>query len=180
MIEDNTVQTLGEAPEWLVMLMWATIAFAAIWLVASVFVHLRRKASNLTPVTAAKAKKSATPDFMKVDHKAREEAIKRGEAFDKELAEREAAEAAAKAPAERVSGLAKLASLLFSLFTLGGAIVGVISTADRMGETVSKMDQLGALLMHYPIQFAVCVFVIGFYIYSYFANKSWESAKPRI
>src|SRR5687768_3481576 len=70
-----------------------TVAVAAIWLALSIFVYWRRRAANLTPVTAPRRNKDAQPDFLNVDHKARREAIERGEAFERELEEREAEEA---------------------------------------------------------------------------------------
>ncbi|HOZ28878.1 MAG TPA: hypothetical protein PK080_16035, partial [Hyphomonadaceae bacterium] len=91
-----TNEDLG-IPIWLEPLLWVTVVIVAIWLASSIFIHLRRRATNLTSTHQAKVDKNATPDFMSVDHKAREAAIKRGEVFDKELTEREKAEAAAAA-----------------------------------------------------------------------------------
>ena len=84
-------------PEWLTYLMWGAVAFAALWLVSTIFIHMRRRATNLTSAQQAGVNKNAAPDFMKVDHKARDEAMKRGEAYDQELVEREKAAAAAAA-----------------------------------------------------------------------------------
>ena len=85
------------APEWLVYVMWAAVAFALVWVVSVIFIQMRRRATNLTSAHQAGVKKDATPDFMKVDQKARDAAMQRGQAYEKELETREAAEAAAAA-----------------------------------------------------------------------------------
>ena len=94
-----TNEDLG-IPAWLEPLLWVTVVLFAIWIASSVFIHLRRRATNLTSMHQAKVDKAAVPDFMSVDHKARDAAVKRGETYDRELVEREraAAEAAAGKP----------------------------------------------------------------------------------
>jgi hypothetical protein len=167
-----------DVPQWLNWLLWGTVILAAVWLLAQIFIAMRRSATNLTPVNAPDAKKSAQPDFLKVDHKAREEAIKRGEAYDKELTAREAAEAAAAGTTKQVktvSRLASLATLLFSVFSLVGTGVSVIWQVDRMGQTLTQADKLGMMIQKYPIPFAVCLFVIGYYVVIFFVKKQWKS-----
>lgn len=173
-------------PEWMTYLMWAAVGFAALWLVATVFIHMRRRATNLTSAQQAGVRKDATPDFMKVDHKARDAAMQRGEAFDRELTERAKAEAAAAAgkpakrePANMVKMLSGAASFAFSLFTLLGAILGTFRTMDAAGAQLSKMDQVGAVVMQQPIPALICLFVIGYTIFLWVSQKKWADA-PKI
>ena len=173
-------------PDWMTYLMWAAVAFAALWLVATVFIHLRRRATNLTSAQQAGVHKDATPDFMKVDHKAREAAVKRGEAFDRELIEREKAEAAAAAgkaakrePVNMLKTLSGIASFAFSLFTLLGAVLSTFRTMDAAGAQLSKLDQVGAVVTQNPIPALICLFVIGYTIFLWVSQKKWAEP-PRI
>ncbi len=167
-------------PEWLEWLLWVTVAAAVLWLLLTLFIYARRRASNLTPVTAADPKKNVAPDFLEVDHKARAAQIARGEAYEKELDAREAAEAAAAARAGKQMTLlqrfAGLATLLLSVFSLASTAVGVIWQVDRIGGVLSQGDKLGVVLQKYPIPFAVCTFVIGYYVVAYFVQKQWKTA----
>lgn len=172
-------ETILEVPAWVNAVLWATTAIAAIWLILTLFVWLRRRASNLTSASSADVKKSAQPDFMKVDHKAREEQIKRGESFEKDLEAREAAEAADAEIVKKAtvwSRLAGLATLLFSIFSLLSTAVGVIWQTGRIGEMLSQWDKLGIMVQRYPIPFAVSAFVIGFYVVMFFTRKQWKPA----
>lgn len=172
-------------PDWMLYLMWAAVAFAALWLVSAIFIQMRRRATNLTSAQQAGARKDATPDFMQVDHKAREAAMKRGEAYDKELVEREKAAAAAagkparKEPVGMLKRISAIAAFGFSLFTLLGSVLGTFRTLDQAGVQLSKMDQVGAIVAQYPIPAAVCVFVIGYTIFIWVSQKKWTEA-PKI
>ena len=173
-----TNEELG-IPGWLEPLLWVTVAIVVLWLASSVFIHLRRRASNLTSTHEAKAKKDASPDFLSVDHKAREAALKRGETFEKELAAREKAEADAagvkkpKTTASLFQSVAGIASFLFSLFSLAGIVVNVFTQVDRISNQVGKSDQVFAAVMKYPIPTAVCVFVLVYTLWYWIANKKW-------
>lgn len=173
-------------PDWMTYVMWAAVAFAALWLVSTVFVQMRRRATNLTSAQQAGVKKDATPDFLKVDHKAREAAIQRGETFDKELIEREKAEAAAAAgkaarrePMNMVKTISGIASFAFSLFTLLGAVLGTFRTMDAAGAQLSKLDQVGAVVTQNPIPALICLFVIGYTIYLWVSQRKWADT-PKI
>lgn len=171
-------------------LMWGAVAFGAIWLASTVFIHMRRRATNLTSAQQASVRKDAAPDFLKVDHKARDAAMKRGETYDEELVEREKAEAAAAAaaaggkPAKRepvsmVRMLSGIAAFAFSLFTLLGTILGTFRTLDGAGVQLSKLDQVGAIISQNPIPTLICVFVIGYTIYIWISQKKWADP-PKI
>ena len=170
-------------PEWLEYVMWGAVIFAVLWLASTVFIQMRRRATNLTSTHQAGVKKEATPDFMTVDHKAREAAVKRGEVFEKELAEREKAEAAGKAIKKEPVGLLKqfsaIAAFLFSLFTLLGTVLGTFRTLDQAGVQLSKLDQVGVIAIKYPIPTAICAFVIVYTLYVWISQRKWTE-QPKI
>lgn len=173
-------------PDWLIYVMWAAVAFAALWVVSTIFIQMRRRATNLTSAHQAGVKKEATPDFMKVDQKARDAAMQRGEAYEKELDTREAAEAAAaaaragkKEPMNIVKMISGIASFAFSLFTLLGAVLGTFRTMDAAGAQLSKFDQVGVMFMKYPIPAIICLFVIGYTIFVWVSQKKWADP-PKI
>lgn len=174
-----TNEELG-IPGWLEPLLWVTVVIVAIWIGSSIFIHLRRRASNLTSTHEAKVQKDAAPDFLSVDQKAREAAVKRGETYEKELTEREKAEAAAaagapakKSAATMLQSVAGIASFLFSLFSLAGLIVNVFTQVDRMNSQIGKSDQMFAAIMKYPIPAAICAFVLVYTLWYWIANKKW-------
>lgn len=173
------------APEWLTYVMWAAVAFAALWVISTLFIQMRRRATNLTSAQQAGVKKNATPDFMKVDQKARDAAMQRGQAYEKELDTREAAEAAMagkaakKAPINMLKTISGIASFAFSLFTLLGAVLGTFRTMDAAGAQLSKFDQVGVMAMKYPIPTIICLFVIGYTIFVWVSQKKWADP-PKI
>jgi hypothetical protein len=159
-----------------------TIAVAAVWLALSLFVYWRRRAANLTPVTAARKSKDAQPDFLNVDHEARRAAIERGEAFERQLEIREAEEARAAAaaalgPATSGRRLAKLAALVMSIFTLVTMIAGSIGNIGRMGEYMQQLsapERLLAVVRNHPIGTGVMVLVIAAFLFQYFYERKWR------
>jgi len=161
-----------------------TIVFTAVWLLLVLLIILRRRASNLTPIHAAKVNRKATPDFLKVDHKKQKQMKKDGAAYDAELDRRDAAEekaahAARKGPETVMSRIARLIALLMSVFTLATMIGSVIFNVNYIGgmlKTYSASDRLMSVVMNHPIPTAVAVMVIGYHLYSYVAGKKWRPA----
>jgi len=159
-----------------------TVGVAAIWLALSIFVYWRRRAANLTPVTAPRPNKDAQPDFLNVDHKARREAIERGEAFEKQLQEREAEEArlaamAGLGAATSVGRFARVASLVMSVFTLAMMIVGALLNIGKMGELMqnySSAERIAAVVRNHPIGTAVIVIVIAATLFQFFHERRWR------
>lgn len=173
-----------EVPDWLLYLMYGAVILGAVWLASTIFIQMRRRATNLTSAQQAHVNKGATPDFLKVDQKARDAAVQRGEAYEKELDEREKAAAAGKGAAARkepvnlLKMISGIAAFLFSLFSLVGTILGTFRTVDGAGAQLSKLDQVGAVAAKYPIPTIICVFVIGYTIYIWVTQRKWaESPK---
>lgn len=159
-----------------------TVGVAAIWLALTIFIYWRRRAANLTPVTAPRPNKHAQPDFLNVDHKARREAIERGEAFEQQLQEREAEEArraemVALGSATSAGRLARIASLVLSVFTLLTMIVGSILNVGKMGELMqnySTGERIVAVIRAHPIGTAVIVLVVAAALFQFFNERRWR------
>ncbi|MDX1294342.1 MAG: hypothetical protein R3265_16115 [Hyphomonas sp.] len=159
-----------------------TMASAGIWLGITVFVLWRRASSNLTPVNAAEKSRKAQPDFLKVDKKARAEALERGDAFDKELERREREEEKAKArggrrPATVGQRLARFLSFFMSLFTLATMIFGAIFQVSRMGQMMqeySTLERIIAVIQNHPVSFTIATLVIVFQVYRFFSERNWQ------
>lgn len=159
-----------------------TMAAAGIWIAITVFVLWRRNASNLTPVNSASKDRGAQPDFLRVDKKARKEALARGEAFDKEIDRRDHKAEKAKArgtrkPATASQRIALFVSFLMSLFTLATMTFGAIFQVTRMGEMMkeySTLERLSAVIQAHPISFSVATLVIAFQVYRFFTERNWQ------
>ncbi|KCZ99385.1 hypothetical protein HPO_05597 [Hyphomonas polymorpha PS728] len=183
-MEQTLQETLQQIPPeaWPIIeiLFNVTMAAAGIWLALTVFVIWRRHASNLTPVNATSKNNKAQPDFLKVDQKARAEAIKRGDLHERALDRRDAEEARAEvkansAPrrepltfAQRIAGLV---TFVMSVFTLFSIVTTSIFTVSRMGDMVGEMsavDRMVSIVMAHPIPVAVCVLIIFARVYTQF------------
>lgn len=157
-----------------------TMAAAGVWMAITVFVVWRRRSSNLTPVNLPSKNRKSQPDFLKVDHKAREAAIKRGEGFEKELERRERDEARRAArhrrsPATIGQRIAGIVTLIMSLFTLASMIYGSIFTVTRMGgmmEEYSTQERIIAVIQAHPIAFVITILVIFARIFTFFMNRN--------
>lgn len=150
---------------------------AVVWVLISLFVHFRRRSSNLTPVEAARRKKSAQPDFLSVDHAKRAAALERGDAFESELQRREAAEAPTGTRAEKVNKplsifglIARLLSLVVSVFSLATVITGTTWQVSRMGDMIKEyntVERITAVVTAYPVSSSIAAIVILFHIYQF-------------
>lgn len=172
---DQTLQQIPpEAWPIIDLLFNVTMAAAGIWLAVTAFVIWRRHASNLTPVNAAERSSKAQPDFLKVDQKAREEAIERGDDFDKSLDRRDAAEARAASrlrPAKSVQKVAGIAAFIMSIFTILSVIVSSVFTLSGVGRIASDFttwERARAVIEAHPIAFTVCLLIIFARIYTHF------------
>jgi hypothetical protein len=161
----------------------STIVFTAVWLLLVLLIHLRRRASNLTPIHAARVNRKARPDFLKVDHKKQRQMEKDGAAYDAELDRQDAAdaraEAAAREPDTVMARIARLLAVIMSIFTLAtmvGSVLFNINYLRGLLSTYSAGDRLVAVVTTYPIATTVAVLVISYHLYTYVAGKKWRAA----
>lgn len=153
-----------------------TAVVGAVWIASWLFIAMRRRASNLTSASSAHVQKDAAPDFLKVDHKKREAAIKAGEAYGKELTEREAAEAAGLAgkPAPKEVTLTerftRIASALLAVFSLAVTIMSALNQAKGLEGAGNQFADLAA---KHPIAMVVAALVIVLQVYMFVTKKKW-------
>jgi hypothetical protein len=162
-----------------------TVIVTAVWLALVIFIVLRRRASNLTPIHAA-SRKDVKPAFLNVDHKKQADMKREGAAYDAELARREEDEESekeakkkAKRPDTVMARIARVLSVIMSVFTLATMIGGVIFNVNYLGGMLreySASDRFVAVVERYPIAVTVAALVIGYHIYSYIAGRKWKAA----
>ncbi|MEO9970858.1 MAG: hypothetical protein ABJG15_13745 [Hyphomonadaceae bacterium] len=158
------------------------MAVTGVWLAWTAFIWWRRSASNLTTASGAIPNKKAAPDFLSVDEKARKEAIKRGESFDKELSrrEREDEKAQKKAalknetPIGRIGRLISFGMAMFSIATMISGTVFQVSIMGRYWEQYSASERLLAVIQNHPIGVTVTVLVIVYNIFNFITNYKSE------
>lgn len=169
-------QTLEQIPPeaWPIvdLLFNVTMAAAGVWLAITAFVIWRRHASNLTPVNAAERSQKAQPDFLKVDRKAREEAIERGDNYEKVLDRRDVAEAASRLKpaksAQKMAGFTALVMSIFSIMSVVSSSVFTVTSSGQMAGEFSTWERARAIAENHPIALTVCVVIIAVRIYLHF------------
>ena len=158
------------------------VVSTAIWLCFSIFIFWRRRATNLTPVHAARKNKKADPDFLNDDRRGRAAAIKRGEAYEKELAQQEAEEARLRkrkafqqlTVMQRASRLITLAVSFFTLATIVAGTVFQLSYMGRLLSEYSAIDRLVAVVTNHPIGSSIATIVIVYHIVRFFMEGRWR------
>jgi len=181
-MEDAINSIPPEAWPMITILLNVTVLVTALWLVWTIFIVWRRRASNLTAIRGANPNKSATPDFLSVDAKARKAALQRGEAYEDVLTERDKDEERAERLAQRkretmISRFGRLVSFAMALFSLATMISGTMFQVSIMGrymEQYSAGERLMAVIQEHPVGVAVTVGVILFNIVTFVANRKWE------
>ena len=180
---DETLRSIpAEAWPMIDILFNVTCVVTAVWLAWTVFVTWRRVASNLTTASSSSPNRKAQPDFLAVDKKAREQAIKRGESFDKELDKRQREEEhharrAARSKETRIGRIARLMSLFMALFSLATMISGTVFQVTNMGRIWAQYSAgerfIGVLTAH-PIGVSVTAAVILYNLVTFVTNRKWE------
>lgn len=159
-----------------------TLIVVAIWLVISILAWWRRRAYNLTVAATARRSRKAQPDFLKVDEKARDAAIRRGEAHEAVLEDRERDEAlaalkASKDPLSFGQRIAGIAAAGMSVFTLLTIILGAVTNVSKMGEalqTLSSVEKVKAIVSQHLAGTIIVLLVIAWHIYKYVADRQWK------
>lgn len=180
---DETLRSIPpEAWPLIDILFNVTCVVTAIWLATAVFIWWRRSASNLTTSSSASPNRKATPDFLSVDEKARKEAIKRGEAFDRELDKQDrederAARRRARAKETRIGRIARLISFFMAMFSLATMVSGTVFQVTFMGniwEKYSASERLMGVIHAHPIGVAVTALVIIYNLVTFVTKRQWE------
>lgn len=64
--------------EWLMV---STALAFLIWVMLALFIYWRRAKTNLTPVDVPAPNRDASPDFLRIDHEKRQQALERGDEY---------------------------------------------------------------------------------------------------
>lgn len=180
---DETLRSLpAEAWPLIDLLFNVTCVVTAIWLATTTFVIWRRASSNLTTASSASPNRKATPDFLSVDEKARKDAVKRGEQFDRDLDKRDRederkARHLARRKETAFRRITRLISLFMALFSLATVISGTVFQVTFMGniwEQYSASERLMSVIKAHPIGVAVTVVVILYNLVTFVTNRKWE------
>ena len=159
-----------------------TLLFTGLWLAWTIFVMWRRSASNLTSISGASPNKRANPDFLSVDQKARRDALKRGDEFEKDLDNRERDEARelkkkARRQESAISRIGRLVSFFMALFSVATMISGTIFQVTIMGrywEQYSAGERLAYVIKEHPIGVAVTAAVILYNVINFVVRYKSE------
>ena len=155
------MQTDGQTLDTVLMVLsWLVLIFGTLWFATGILGYFHRKSYNLTRAESG-GSRAVTPDFLTVDKKKREAAIKRGEAYDEVL---QARAVAAESPMEKANGWARIGATATAAATLIGAVVGTVSRVGSFQEGVEQMgswEALSGLVKQYPAGAIVAVLVIG-------------------
>ncbi|MDP3737630.1 MAG: hypothetical protein Q8R02_09585 [Hyphomonadaceae bacterium] len=159
-----------------------TVVFAVLWLASVIFIAMRRNASGLTPVQAAKIRPSARPDFLDGDTKKRREALERGDAYERDLdkaekAENERASRKTRTQLTTFQRLIRVMTLLMSVFSLATMIAGAVFQVTYITgllEKASAGDRIIELVQKHPIGVTVATVVILYYVVTFFTDKKWK------
>lgn len=147
---------------WLNGLAWSLGLCTLLWVIGSVVGLLHRRTYNLTRADRAGGT-AVRPDFLDVNTRARDSAIARGRAYDKTLADREAAAAPATV-VESMTLWARLAALSAAVLTLAAAIVGTVTRVQALEagvQQVGSWDQFVQTLSDHKAGAALAIAVIG-------------------
>jgi hypothetical protein len=174
-VKPDTMETV------LTVLSYATIGFAALWLVTTVLGYMHRRSYNLTRAESGGGK-PITPDFLKVDQKKRQAAIDRGAAYDKVLEEREAARAApaSAASVSKADFWARAAATVTAFFSLAGAVVGTLTKVENLeagAAQLSNWETFVDIVTQHPVGTTIAIVVIGANILIFFKATKKTPAK---
>lgn len=138
-------------------LLWGLGLLAIVWLVSGVIGCMQRRAYNLTPAESSGSGK-ITPDFLTVDHAARQQAIERGKAFDAMLAPPPVA-----GPVVAATNYSRIIALILSLSSFIAAFAGAVQKIEPIQaafQNWSSWDRLIDIIARNKIGFAIAFIVI--------------------
>jgi hypothetical protein len=180
----------ADVPAWLqTPLLVLGIALAALLLLNFLFSILRaahRRAYNLTKAETAKAGKAGGPAFLAVDRAARDEALRRGDAYERP-ADLAAAQAAAPGAAPAAKGepfaFGRLACRFGAIAVGAGHVILLIATlfrtsrdADAVWSRITTWDRFTAVVGRYWFGFALVLLVIAVEVARYLHRKKRKAA----
>lgn len=161
------------AEPWLYWLGLGMVALFVLWLAASVVSAMHRRAYNLTKMETA-PKRAADPAFLKVDGKARDEALQRGDAYERPGAEAPAPAATARSATSLWGLFSRIGALVIALAHVGVAVVSVtamLKDADEVVQTVSAAECIQAVVTRYWFGLLLGLIVIIAEVVQFFRSR---------
>jgi hypothetical protein len=167
------------AEPWLQWLGYGMVALFVLWLVATIVRAMHARAYNLTKAETAPAR-AAEPAFLKVDEKAREAALQRGDAYERPGAGA-AAEAAVARSAPSLWGLfSRIGAVIIALAHVGVAAISVtamLKDADEVVQTVSAAECIQAVVSRYWFGLLLGLIVIIAEVVQFFRSRKAAAKK---
>ena len=137
---------------WIDLAVYVLIGLVVVWIVLEMAGYFMRRAYNLTPVGTVRSK-DVRPDFLKVDHKQREEVIDRGRKFDE-------AQNTHIAKARSAAKIGVMVSAILSFSTVALFALGHIKDYDDLWKNVSAWDKLSAIVKSHPVGLVIALVII--------------------
>jgi hypothetical protein len=143
--------------DWLGPLLGVLMAVVVLWAVLAILSYLKRRAYGLSPVETG-GRRDIKPDFLKVDHAARQAQVKRGE--------RLAAEGAAGEPAAQYAkalSITRIAGIFLAISTFVTAAVFAvmrIEIIEAAWQKYSVWERFVAIVEEYPVGFGIAAIII--------------------
>ncbi len=146
------VQVPPALAAWINTVVFVFLGLLILWIVLKVIGLALRRSYNLTPVATARSK-DIRPDFLTVDHAAREQMIERGRAFDRERT-------ATVARATRMASAGVILSGLVSLVSAAFLAFGRVEDLDATWHRLSTKDRFVAILQAHPVGFVIAFAIV--------------------
>lgn len=141
------------AAAWVDRLMLVFLGLLVLWVVLKLAGLAMRRAYNLTPVATADSK-NVKPDFLKVDHAARQQMIERGREFDRRQAGGLAKATTATSFGVVASGFVTFVSAAFLAF-------GRVEELDATWRSLSAKDRFVAIIQTHPVGFTLALAMVA-------------------
>ena len=145
----NDIQVPPPVAAWIDPILVVFLGLVLLWMVLKVAGFFMRRAYNLTPVTTA-ASKDVRPDFLKVDHAAREQLIERGRPFD-------GMQAGSLKKALSVTGVGVIVSAFVSFGSAAFLAFGRVEELESTWRNYSGRERFGAIVHTHPVGFTIAL-----------------------
>ncbi len=132
------------------------------WLVLTIFIYWRRRATNLTPVDMPCLNPAAQPDFLSINQEKMESALKRGDQFDEILDRREQIPGELKT-AKTARSICGYIAVTLSVLSMLIVVAGSIWPTSVAGQSIVSDSNEGHLIdvvQSYPIAISIALFAI--------------------
>jgi len=157
------------------LLSWGLFSFTALWAVTGTIAYFHRRAYNLTRAESSRSQ-NIKPDFLTVDKDKRQQAIERGEAYDKVL--QGEGPTSAVETASLWSRFAAMTTAVLALITLIVGTLNSIGALQQGVERLSNWEALSQLVSEHMAGTVVALIVIAANVIVFAeGSKKWRKAQ---